>query len=685
MKDYARVRSHICAYLGVTAALAVFRCSTGLTQPAAVSTPDGPESSGYARPQHAMVVLDCSGSMSERIDGLRKTDIARDAVKSLLRDLPSNVRIGLMAYGHRRPQDCNDIEVLSLPGRIDRRTFLETVMQLEPLGATPLAASIQKAVDGLQTVNHASSVIVVTDGLESCHHDPQSVAAEIGQAHPDCRIHVIGFDLTDDEGQAVRCFADETGGEFLPARDAASLKNAFELVVEQIAEGPEEAGPDFSSATIQAPAVVTAGSRFDVIWTGPANRGDYLKVVSTDPVATNKRDRGYIRYVKPGPVSMIAGGIPGSYEICYVGPENRVLGRTPITFEAASADVDGPPQVIAGAPVQVTWDGPANPGDQITIASPSDPASQWASHRSLIDQPLNLNAPTDPGTYEYRYVTGRHATVLARASVEVQPAEAVLLAADEVMAGAPLNVRFTGPKHKGDMIAFADASGEVVTSTSKWASSAKTNEVTLIAPLNPGPAEIQYIGRGRKTLTRRVVHITRAEVTLAATSTAMAGSPVLVTWTGPGGKGDHITIVSAIAPDSEKANREYAKGAAVEIIAPETTGDAEIRYISRKNTVIKRVPIELVAAKASLTAEETAQISRPLRIQWSGPGHPRDFLMVVPSGAPDEERGPYQLLRGNDTVSLRMPKEPGEYELRYVTAQNKKVLARRPVRVVPRS
>ena len=61
-----------------------------------------------AKSEDAILILDASGSMWGQIDGINKIVIAKDVVESLVRSLPDEQRLGLVAYGHRRKGDCSD-------------------------------------------------------------------------------------------------------------------------------------------------------------------------------------------------------------------------------------------------------------------------------------------------------------------------------------------------------------------------------------------------------------------------------------------------------------------------------------------------------------------------------------------------------------------------------------------------
>jgi len=185
-----------------------------------------------------MVVLDGSGSMWGQIDGTAKIEIARDAIGRMMADWPDGQAIGLMAYGHRREGDCNDIETLLRPGPLDRGAVQAALDAVTPRGKTPVGASVRTAAD---LVGENGSVIVVTDGFENCGADLCALGEELAGAVSGFNAHVIGFDVEDAGGQ-LACLAEATGGRYMSASDASSLTGALEQVSEP---EPEPAGPLF--------------------------------------------------------------------------------------------------------------------------------------------------------------------------------------------------------------------------------------------------------------------------------------------------------------------------------------------------------------------------------------------------------------------------------------------------------
>jgi len=205
-----------------------------------------------------MLILDGSGSMWGQIDGRAKIEIARRAIGDMLSDWPESRDIGLMAYGHRREGDCADIEVLADPAPLDRARMRGLMRSVSPRGKTPIGATVEAASKTLASEDVPASVIVVTDGLETCGADLCALGDDLAQRGTPLTAHVIGFDVKDAEGQ-LACLAQATGGQYLSAANAESLTDALQEV-SQPEPAPEPAGPllvdDFDRAELGSGWVV---------------------------------------------------------------------------------------------------------------------------------------------------------------------------------------------------------------------------------------------------------------------------------------------------------------------------------------------------------------------------------------------------------------------------------------------
>jgi Ca-activated chloride channel family protein len=179
----------------------------------------------------SIIVLDASGSMWGQIDGRPKLEIAREALASVLSGLDPATEIGLMAYGHREKGSCQDIELVVPPAAGTAQAITDAANQMKFLGKTPLTEAVRRAAAELKSTEEKATVILITDGIETCEADPCALGAELEASGVDFTAHVVGFGLTAEEGATVACLAENTGGKYIQARDAGSLVEALKTTV----------------------------------------------------------------------------------------------------------------------------------------------------------------------------------------------------------------------------------------------------------------------------------------------------------------------------------------------------------------------------------------------------------------------------------------------------------------------
>ncbi|WP_458793042.1 vWA domain-containing protein [Yoonia sp. MH D7] len=199
-----------------------------------------------------MVVFDMSGSMWGQVDGVAKVEIARNAFDGLLEDWQANnTQAGLIAYGHRERGNCADIETLAVPG--DGADIAALVAGMSPKGKTPLSDAVRQAAEVLKFTEEAATVVLLSDGVETCDADPCAVGAQLEALGLDFTAHVIGFDIAEGDKAQLQCLANATGGQYFDAADARELSEAMDGVVQATAvEAPEELrGQDFQTVTLR--------------------------------------------------------------------------------------------------------------------------------------------------------------------------------------------------------------------------------------------------------------------------------------------------------------------------------------------------------------------------------------------------------------------------------------------------
>ena len=184
--------------------------------------------------QRAVIIFDASGSMWGQIDGKTKIEIARDTLKNVIKKWNPNIELGLMVYGHRTKGDCNDIETVIPIGKIDKSKVISTVFAINPKGKTPISRSIKKAAKELRYTEEKATVILISDGKETCDPDPCGTAKQLEKEGIDFVTHVIGFGVDKKTDRQLECIANATGGEYFSAKNATALNEAMKVIVKKV-------------------------------------------------------------------------------------------------------------------------------------------------------------------------------------------------------------------------------------------------------------------------------------------------------------------------------------------------------------------------------------------------------------------------------------------------------------------
>ena len=182
-------------------------------------------------------ILDASGSMWERAGGKPRIVIAKETLSNLIEQTPAQIRSGVTVYGHRRKGDCSDIEeIVSLKNLDPMAKFRaqERISSINAMGKTPITDSIQQTVDRLKGEEGESTIVLISDGLESCGKDPCALTRKLKSAGINFVMHVVGFGLMDHQKKKLACIADAGEGTFFTADNASDLLEALTVVKQSV-------------------------------------------------------------------------------------------------------------------------------------------------------------------------------------------------------------------------------------------------------------------------------------------------------------------------------------------------------------------------------------------------------------------------------------------------------------------
>lgn len=186
------------------------------------------------------IILDCSGSMIDNMDGRVKFDIARGSVQALIDALPPNSEVALRVYGHRKSAldpGCDLDTELKIPmGKLDKQKFTQTLNSLRARGKTPLALSIEDAIQDLGAIDPKNPVtlLLLTDGGEDTFK-PRGNPVKACQGLAKVKgltFHIVGFDINQpDWSEQLQAMAQAAGARYWPAARGAELERSVRNAV----------------------------------------------------------------------------------------------------------------------------------------------------------------------------------------------------------------------------------------------------------------------------------------------------------------------------------------------------------------------------------------------------------------------------------------------------------------------
>ena len=553
--------------------------------------------------QNTILVLDASGSMWGQIDGVNKITIAREVVAEILLDFPVDQNLGFVTYGHRERGQCSDIETVVAPAPGTADEIARIVNELNPRGMTPMTDAVIAAAQALRHTEQAATVILVSDGIETCNPDPCAAARALEAVGVDFTAHVIGFDVSG-EAEALmqmQCIAEETGGRFLTADNARELTEALREVTAAPASatftftanlGGEEIGDtpvwDQPSTAPDLPLVdgeVTweiADTGFNKVRTGAANPftvdlpfGDYIVTVHS----TVQDDFSQID------ISLTSHGVRNVHAIF-----------PPVEPQQPLAQVSAPARAVVGSAFSVTWEGEdLHPRDYITIVPAKAEDGTYGNYNRLEDRTEGeLRAPTQPGFYEVRLQLDAGDRVLARAPVEVIEGDVSLNGPDRVRAETEITVSWGGVIHPRDYVAIVPI-GTPDGEQSDYRRVGDADRGTFTAPAEPGAYEVRYhLDHGDRVMARRPIEVLAADAPmdegagLVVPTTAKPGEIIVVSWTG-GGESEDRRVALARADQADFSWISFASAVEIdslEIEMPDAPGTYEIRYLDITGRVV---------------------------------------------------------------------------------------------------
>jgi hypothetical protein len=232
--------------------------------PAPTAAPVQQPASASAQPPAMLLVLDASGSML--IDdgtGRPKIDAAKEALNTLVNALPDGAPVGLRVYGATVPNTdkvngCRDTQLVAPIAPLNKSALQQAINSFQAVGFTPIAYALEQGFNDLPPEG-ARTLVLVSDGEETCDRDPCQVARDLKARGADFVVEPVGFQVDDATRAQLQCIAQATGGTYRDAANAADLAARLQEISQralreyQTAGGEIVGGTSFNDAvTIQA-------------------------------------------------------------------------------------------------------------------------------------------------------------------------------------------------------------------------------------------------------------------------------------------------------------------------------------------------------------------------------------------------------------------------------------------------
>lgn len=207
-----------------------------------------------AKPRNIEIIIDCSGSMEASTTRFtsfeNKVEIAKSEVIRYVKSLPADTKLALRVFGTAREKGCDDSLLVSAMAPVDKAAVVAAIQPLKPAyhGRTPIALSLGHALADFQAIGAqgaSNSIILITDGVESCGGNVNGAIEKIAKAGIDLKVNIVGFDVLDAEGggstaATLKQAAEATGGKAEFPKTQAELEQSLKTLAPPA--GPTGAG-----------------------------------------------------------------------------------------------------------------------------------------------------------------------------------------------------------------------------------------------------------------------------------------------------------------------------------------------------------------------------------------------------------------------------------------------------------
>jgi hypothetical protein len=418
-----------------------------------------------------ILILDASGSMWGQIDKKDKISIAKESMVSIIGNLPDDIEVGLLAYGHNRKGDCKDVQTLMPLKKIDKPQLVSKIKRLNAKGKTPISLAIKKAAEALKSREEETTIILVSDGKETCASDPCEVTRALKESGVKFVLHVVGFDVSEEERTQLQCIADAGGGKYYTARNAEQLGFAVNSVAKSEKKENRPASGEGRVWFDNKPVVTVPGGIFTVNFEAAEtfHKNAWLGIIPADiphgKEVVNDRHNFAYEYIDKrldGKAILTAPAREGKYDVRLHDSDTNGREIASVGFEVrkqlGEISIDRT-DFITGEKIEFSFKAPQGISNRAWVGTvpsniPHGSEEQNDKHdvnyvylKGNTSGKLSLPAPTIPGRYDLRmHDTNDHGNEIAHVSFVVEKAIAdIWLDKEQYVTGQTIEYNFSAP------------------------------------------------------------------------------------------------------------------------------------------------------------------------------------------------------------------------------------------------
>ena len=412
-----------------------------------------------------MPVVLCGARLMEKL----KKEIAAKVLSEAVANLPETQRVSLMAYGHRKKGDCNDVKVIVDLNNNDKDKVITAVNNINPLGKTPLARSATLAINSLRESQTKATIILITDGIESCDGDICEVVSLAKTQGIDFKFHIVGFGLKEDEKEQLQCAASAGGGQYFNATNAEGLNEVLYTATSETVDDPP--------------------GNFSIYAT---KNGEPVDAWIVAYKSGTKENVGGSRSYRDSAFVYLA---PGAYDIAIKPLENTDISGTTITVTIKEGETGHRDVSFDGATLSVETTN-NNEGWDAVVKMYHNTTGKVASTTRTYGKIQSMEV--NPGTYDISFTALRIKgleTTYKTENIEIKPGESKSVTHNFESGVAKIGVSTTGGELIDATVKFTEVNSGKNVDSGRTYTAASSNPQNFI--LSPGTYTVKITTLGK--------------------------------------------------------------------------------------------------------------------------------------------------------------------------------------------